>query len=352
MQLPRRSLAAAVAAAALLGACSEVARTPVAPPDAAAPALSIYGIGGLRRAFPGEPCAGGKHREFDFWLGSWNVVGPLGRTLGTNVVRSELDGCVVSESWTDTNGNRGRSINAYDGDTGLWHQTWVAAGGGHLRLAGSFTGARMEMEGRRVLASNGSVIRDFWSWTPQGADTMVQRGSLTLDDVPQGSFTGIYLRAASVTPAPERINPVCTTVPPSARQLDFWVGSWAVEGENGLPLGTSTVALDLSGCLVEERFATPHGYRSVSFAYRDFFTGKWYRTLIDGEGERVELEGGPVPGGAIVMTGTEKEPGIGEFGVRVTLAPDGPDRVRQTWETSRNGGATWTVDLVTIYVRR
>src|SRR5918996_1555494 len=45
------------------------------------------------------PCAAPEYRQFDFWLGDWNVYNPAGALVGTNRVTREFDGCVLQEHW-------------------------------------------------------------------------------------------------------------------------------------------------------------------------------------------------------------------------------------------------------------
>ena len=72
-----------------------------------------------------------KYREFDFWLGTWDVVpngAPPGTPGGVNVVTLEHGDCIVHEHWT---GNiTGESFNLYDKSRGTWVQTWVDSSGG------------------------------------------------------------------------------------------------------------------------------------------------------------------------------------------------------------------------------
>jgi hypothetical protein len=41
------------------------------------------------------PCDAPAHREFDFWLGEWEVRTPDGKLAGTNRIEREHDGCVL-----------------------------------------------------------------------------------------------------------------------------------------------------------------------------------------------------------------------------------------------------------------
>jgi tetratricopeptide (TPR) repeat protein len=73
-----------------------------------------------------------KYREFDFWLGEWDVRpanAPPSSPPATNIVTRIHNGCVLLESWTAP-GQTGQSFNIYDRSRGKWHQTWVDSTGG------------------------------------------------------------------------------------------------------------------------------------------------------------------------------------------------------------------------------
>lgn len=96
------------------------------------------------------PCRYDPHfREFDFWIGDWDVrptgapaVGPGGR----NTVTLELNDCVVMEHWT-SGGSQGTSYNIFDRSLGLWRQTWVDNIGGQHDYRGSLKDGNMVLEG-------------------------------------------------------------------------------------------------------------------------------------------------------------------------------------------------------------
>ena len=56
----------------------------------------------------------GTARDFDFWIGEWDVFGPQGRQVGTNSITPLLDGAALAEHWRGAGGVEGHSINAYD----------------------------------------------------------------------------------------------------------------------------------------------------------------------------------------------------------------------------------------------
>ncbi|MEP6678667.1 MAG: hypothetical protein ABJB78_05170 [Betaproteobacteria bacterium] len=62
---------------------------------------------------PAKPpgCTAAAHRQFDFWLGDWDVTDAKGKTAGRNRIVSLHDGCVLQESWSGTGGFSGTSLN-------------------------------------------------------------------------------------------------------------------------------------------------------------------------------------------------------------------------------------------------
>lgn len=141
---------------------------------------------GLAAAFPAPPsflaaqensptvapkaCAAPEHRQFDFWIGEWEVTTPTGAPAGRNRIEPILDGCALRESWTGAKGGSGNSYNAYDRQSGRWHQTWVDNGGLVLRLDGSFAEGKMVLSGESRDSSGARVLnRITWQETAPGA---------------------------------------------------------------------------------------------------------------------------------------------------------------------------------------
>src|SRR5687767_10075718 len=73
-------------------------------------------------------CSAPQHRQFDFWIGEWDVVPNAGaagatsaagatgapRKPATNVIENAHRGCVIVENWDDGQGGTGQSFNVYD----------------------------------------------------------------------------------------------------------------------------------------------------------------------------------------------------------------------------------------------
>lgn len=148
---------------------------------------------------PAPGCITPEHRQFDFWLGEWEVTGgpALDRIVGHNTIRKVSSGCALAEHWVNAGGRDGHSLNAYDAAAGHWTQFWIGSDGVVLRLAGGLRGKAMVMEGR--LPSANARGGEQWqriSWTPQD-DGSVHQHWQTSDDAGatwQTSFLGIYRR--------------------------------------------------------------------------------------------------------------------------------------------------------------
>lgn len=107
----------------------------------------------------------GRYRQFDFWLGSWNVYNADGELVGTNEITSAEEGCALIERWRGRQGSTGMSINYFEPSTGLWKQAWVAASGYIVELSGRLDDGVMVMEGSLIKA-DGSSTPMRGRWTP------------------------------------------------------------------------------------------------------------------------------------------------------------------------------------------
>lgn len=139
-------------------------------------------------------CEASEHRQFDFWLGDWEVRTPDGRLAGVNSISSEHGGCVLHERYSTSRGYGGESLNAYDASRKVWHQTWVDTSGLLLLLEGGLRGKSMVLEGQTT-GADGQVTRHRISWTPNGDGTVRQHWEST-DVTGQWTtaFDGSYTR--------------------------------------------------------------------------------------------------------------------------------------------------------------
>ena len=114
-------------------------------------------------------CSSAEHRQFDFWLGEWEVTQGK-KTAGRNSIRSILNGCAISEEWSGTGGFKGNSLNFYNAGTKRWHQTWIDSQGQSLALDGQFEAGSMTLQSAAV----DTMPRHKITWTPM-ADKSVRQ---------------------------------------------------------------------------------------------------------------------------------------------------------------------------------
>ena len=111
-------------------------------------------------------CSASANRQFDFWLGEWDVRDPSGKLLGQNRITSLHKGCVLFENYRAGEFS-GSSVNTYDADRGKWHQTWVDSSGGLLVIEGGIDDGKMILEGETVdPAKPGGKVDNRITWQP------------------------------------------------------------------------------------------------------------------------------------------------------------------------------------------
>lgn len=130
---------------------------------------------------PSPPrCTAPEHRQFDFWIGEWEVTTPAGRPAGHNRIEPILGGCALRETWTGAGGSHGTSYNAWDRQRRRWHQTWVDDGGLVLRLEGGFGDGKMVLSGE-TLDSAGTAVRNRITWQATGPGAVRQLWEVSSD---------------------------------------------------------------------------------------------------------------------------------------------------------------------------
>jgi hypothetical protein len=141
------------------------------------------------------PCSAPECRQFDFWIGDWDVQKADGSPAGTNRVEKILGDCVLQENWKGAKGSEGRSFNLWDATDRRWHQTWVDDQGTRLVLEGGFENGRMVLSGESP-TSNGTRALNRITWTPHGADRVEQHWEVSVDGGKTWSdaFWGLYVR--------------------------------------------------------------------------------------------------------------------------------------------------------------
>jgi hypothetical protein len=162
-----------------------------------------------------------------------------------------------------------------------------------------------------------------------------------------GAWLALASPAATEEPA-KAAPPRCAS--PDHRAFDFWLGAWAVATPAGKPAGSNTITAILGGCALLEQWEGAGGSRGTSLNAWDEAAGRWRQTWVDSAGGVLLLEGG-IEGGAMVLSGVTPD-GDQAVHERITWSRLADGAVKQHWQQSRDGGATWTDAFVGIYRRR
>lgn len=158
-------------------------------------------------------CTAPEFRQFDFWIGEWDVVtNPAtrpanapppqpGRKPATNIIHTAHNGCVIVENWDPGQGGAtGQSFNIYDRVSKRWHQTWVDSGGALHQYWGEMKDGSMVLVGEVPLPPAAAfqgrrTVRV--TFTPMGTDQVRQFSeSLNIDGTWAPNYDLIYTRRA------------------------------------------------------------------------------------------------------------------------------------------------------------
>jgi tetratricopeptide (TPR) repeat protein len=95
-----------------------------------------------------KPCMNMEgYRQFDFWLGEWDVFSGT-QKVGYNNVKTLQQGCVVEENWEAAGGRgTGQSFNFYNPVTHRWHQSYMGSGGDNWMMDGEYREGALRYEG-------------------------------------------------------------------------------------------------------------------------------------------------------------------------------------------------------------
>lgn len=137
-------------------------------------------------------CAAPEYRQFDFWIGEWEVS-DKGKPSGANRIERILDGCGLLETWRGASGYRGNSLNFYDASRKRWHQTWVDTTGLALSLEGEFANGSMVLAGKHNDPKQQHEVHDRITWTPNPDGTVRQLWETSADGESWSAiFDGLY----------------------------------------------------------------------------------------------------------------------------------------------------------------
>jgi hypothetical protein len=147
-----------------------------------------------------KPCGAAEYRQFDFWIGDWNVSSS-GTPAGTNSIQAIHNGCALQENWQGAGegGISGTSFNIYDQATGRWHQTWIDSSGTLLQLDGGLLDGVMVLSGKRPARDGSGMVQHRISWTSNPDGSVRQLWEASRDEGSSWAmlFDGLYNKASA-----------------------------------------------------------------------------------------------------------------------------------------------------------
>lgn len=95
-----------------------------------------------------EPCSAPEYRQFEFWVGSWDVY-PTGKDnlVAHSLIESVYGGCGIRENWMPLSGADGGSLSSYVSRESAWRQTWIDSRGARVDFKGGWHDDAMILEG-------------------------------------------------------------------------------------------------------------------------------------------------------------------------------------------------------------
>jgi hypothetical protein len=138
--------------------------------------------------------------------------------------------------------------------------------------------------------------------------------------------------------APPKASKSCAS--PEHRQFDFWVGDWDAYDVDapGKVVARNHVDVILDGCALREVYEQTNGLVGQSFSIYDASRKVWHQSWVTNRGQLLVIEG-KFENGRMTLGGTQSVDGHPET-LRAVWYPE-KGGVRETAESSRDGGKTW-----------
>jgi len=129
---------------------------------------------------PPANCTSAEQRQFDFWIGRWDVYRTGTEELsGRSEVEAIYNGCAIRETWRPFDMNEGGSVSSYDRAAGLWQQNWVDSTGERLDYQGRVEGQRMVLTTTRQTRAGQAQMTRVTQY-PEGANVRLI-GEISID---------------------------------------------------------------------------------------------------------------------------------------------------------------------------
>ena len=133
---------------------------------------------------------------------------------------------------------------------------------------------------------------------------------------------------------------------PAARAMDRWIGSWSVINPSG-PGGSSVVDHAFDGCVIVEHWTGQFGERGTSLTSYDAQSQRWLQHYVSDTAIATDYTG-TAQGSSVVFIAPGTSPNT-RTRMTFNFLTDG--RIEQRFDSSSDGGATWTLTSDLYYAR-
>ncbi|MPQ46766.1 hypothetical protein GCQ56_07045 [Marinifilum sp. N1E240] len=137
------------------------------------------------------------HRQFDFWVGKWDVY--TGENIvGKNHVVLLQDKHVLQENWISEKENfTGTSFSFYNPKTKKWHQVWIDKNGSNLLLKGEFKAGKMILSSGEDsnMGEQESIHRITWTLLTNGNVKQLWESTTDKGKTWTIQFEGVYKKS-------------------------------------------------------------------------------------------------------------------------------------------------------------
>lgn len=142
-----------------------------------------------------NPCkASSEFRQFDFWIGEWDVKNQQGVPSGSSSIQLILGQCIIFENWTGGSGTNGKSFNIYDTNDKKWHQTWVDDKGTFTHYIGGLINGEMVVTADTIVSGKPMLAKMTFTKMPNGDVRQHGENSTDAGKTWTTSFDLIYSR--------------------------------------------------------------------------------------------------------------------------------------------------------------
>ncbi len=147
----------------------------------AALALMAASVAAGQSSTPPPACDSPEHKQFDFWVGQWDVYRTdTNQLVARSLIEKLYGGCAVRENWMPIGGTGGGSLNSWRPADKKWLQTWTDTGNNWNEYAGGMEGGAMVLTGTSAKAVGTAMpVRMTYEAKPDGS--VVQTGYQSTD---------------------------------------------------------------------------------------------------------------------------------------------------------------------------